>query len=211
MLTQLTSTPSLWFTIPALVGTIFFVIRLGMALIGIDFGDGDGDTGGFDLDLADAESGVDDMSGTATEGMDHAESSNVFKFISIQTVTAFAMGFGLGGLMALHTFGLTIVPSLGVAVAVGVLFTWLIVWLFQLMYAMESSGNISIKQAWDTEGIAAAGIPATGTGTGRVRVVIEDRQRTYAARTDESEPIRTGERIRVVRVNADNTVTVARA
>ncbi|MFK7959842.1 MAG: NfeD family protein [Phycisphaerales bacterium] len=212
MLTQLTSTPSLWFTIPALVGTIFFIVRLAMATMGIEFGDGaDGDAGGLDLDFSGADAGDGAGPSTTDDAMDHAETSSVFKFISIQTVTAFAMGFGLGGLMALHTFGLTIVPALGVAIGVGAAFSWLIVWLFKLMYSMESSGNISIKEAWDAEGIAAAGIPPTDSGTGRVRVVIGDRQRTYAARTDESDAISMGDRVRVVRINRDNTVTVVRA
>ncbi|GAB4547042.1 MAG: hypothetical protein Tsb0013_06460 [Phycisphaerales bacterium] len=199
MIDKLFATDALWFTVPALVGTGFFVIRLAMTMIGLDLEGAEG--GGEDIP------GVLDAGADIDEGMEHAESSSVFRFLSIQTVTAFAMGFGWGGLAAKYAMGLDTVPSVVVAIAFGGLFAWLIVWLLQLMYAMESSGNISIKSAYGAEGVTTSTIPAHDAGTGRVRITIEDRQRAYAARSLGDE-IRMGAHIRVVRVNADNTVTV---
>ncbi len=203
MFDQFTSSPSLWFTIPALVGTIFFIIRLGMALIGIDFVEGADGDGGFDADFGDDMIDVNSVD----EGVDHAESSSVFKFISIQTITAFAMGFGWGGLIGLHTLSLEIVPSFVIGLATGLAFSWFIVWLFKLMYAMESSGNISIKDAYACEGVATSSVPGNNTGTGRVRITLRENQRAYAARTP-GEPIKMGTPIRVTGVNQDNTLTV---
>lgn len=208
MISQLSSSPSIWFTIPALVGTVFFALRLAMALMGLDFAEGaDGDGGGF------GDLGDDAVDLSVEEGIDHAETTSVFKFLSIQTVTSFAMGFGLGGLMALHTLGLGIVPASLVAIAIGFAFAWFIVWLLKMMYAMESSGNVSIKDAIGAEGTTTSTIPAkdapTGNGVGRVRITVGDRQRAYAARS-EGDAITMGARIRVVHVNSDNTVTVSR-
>ena len=209
MIDLLTSSPSVWFTIPALVGTIFFSVRLVMAVTGLDFGDGaDGDVGGIDgLDGSGGDAG--DGGSTVDDGVEHAETSSVFKFISIQTVTAFAMGFGLTGLMALHTMKLDMPASVVIGICGGLGFAWLIIWLFKLMYSLESSGNISIRDAYGAEGLTTSSIPAETAGTGRVRVVVGDRERSYAARS-ESESIPMGKRIRVVHVNNDNSVTVTR-
>lgn len=194
---------TVWFGVPALVGTLFFVLRLAMVTMGIDFGDGaDADAGGGFDGAAGGEDAI-----SVEDGVDHAESTSVFKFLSIQTITAFAMGFGWGGILGLETFGYSVGTSLLVAIGMGVAFAWFIVWLFQLMYAMESSGNVGIRRAMGCEGVAGSVIPAGGETTGRVRLTIGDRQRAFGARTDGDE-IRMGARVRVTRVNNDNTVTV---
>jgi hypothetical protein len=198
---------NIWFGVPALVGTLFFVLRLAMVVMGIDFGDGDGG-GGLDAGM-DAGGGGLDVDAPIDEGLDHAESSSIFRFLSLQTITAFCMGFGWGGLLGLETFGYGVGASVGVGVLGGLAFAWFIVWCFKLMYAMESSGNISIREALGCEGVTASMIPAGGEQTGRVRLTIGDRQRAYGARTD-GEEIRMGVRVRATRVNNDNTVTVVR-
>lgn len=208
MIDLLFGDPNVWFGVPAAIGTLFFVLRLAMVVTGVDVGDGaEGDGGGFDDG---GGAGLDDGGDDALrvdEGLDHAESSSIFKFLSIQTITAFAMGFGWGGLLGLETFGYGAPGAIGVGVAVGLAFAWFIVWCFKLLYAMESSGNVSIRDARGSEGTVTATIPAGG-GTGRVRLTVRDRQRGFAART-EGDEIRMNTRVRVTRVNDDNTVTVA--
>lgn len=205
MINTLFANDALWFTVPALAGTFFFLVRLAMALTGIEFEGADGG-GGDGIDFGDDIPGDTGMD----EGMDHAETTSVFKFISIQTVTAFFMGFGWGGLVAKYPLGLDAVPSVVVALASGAGFVWLVIWLFKLMYLMESSGNISIKEAYDAEGVTTSTVPGANAGTGRVRLTIGDRQRAYGART-EGDEIGMGTRVRVVGVNRDNTVTVQRS
>lgn len=187
---------SAWFSVPALVGTLFFAIRIVMALAGIDFGDSEssGDMGGG------GEVGID-------EAVDHAESTSVFKFLSIQTITAFAMGFGWGGMLGLKTLYLGMPESIGIGVVLGVLFAWFVVWCFSMIYSLESSGNVSIKDALYAEGIATLRVPVGGQG--KVRLTIRDRQRAYQAVT-EGEDIPSGSRIKVTRINPDQTVTVVR-
>lgn len=197
---------TVWFGVPALIGTLFFALRLAMVTMGIDFGDGDAgvDGGGVDAGVggADGDAPID-------EGMDHAESSSILRFLSLQTITAFCMGFGWGGLLGLETLGYGVGASVGMAVAMGIGFAWFIVWCFTLMYAMGSSGNISISEALGCEGVSASRIPAGGEKTGRVRLTIGDRQRAYGART-EGDEIHMNVRVRVTRINNDNTVTVVR-
>lgn len=211
MINQMFANDALVFTIPALAGTLFFVLRLATTIIGLDIegadgsgddfgaGIGDGTMGDGGLDAADLE-----------EGMDHAETSSVFKFVSILTVTAFFMGFGWGGLVALYAMGLDVAPAVLIALAFGIVLAWFVIWLLKLLYSIESSGNITIDKAMGAEGVTTSTIPARDAGTGRVRITIEDRQRAYAARS-EGDEIRMGAHVRVVRVNRDNTVTVTPA
>ncbi|UCD76566.1 MAG: hypothetical protein JSV91_06500, partial [Phycisphaerales bacterium] len=58
------------------------------------------------------------------------------------------------------------------------------------------------------EGSVYVTVPAAGKGRGRVRVVIGDRQRMYSAISEGGELARNSQ-VRVVRVNEDNTLTVA--
>lgn len=188
-----------WFSVPALIGTLFFAIRIVLALIGLDFDDGgDGADGGFG-DTGDP---------SVEEGIDHAESTSVFKFLSIQTITAFAMGFGWGGMLGLRTLDLGVPESVGIGVLLGVVFAWFVVWCFQMIYSLESSGNISIRDAMNTEGTVATTIEPGRTG--RVRLTIGDRQRAFTAIT-EGEALASGTRVRVTKINSNQTVTVVRA
>jgi len=186
-----------WFSVPALIGTLFFAIRIVMALVGLDFDDGGSDAGGVDI----GDTGLE-------EGIDHAESTSVFKFLSIQTITAFAMGFGWGGLLGLRTLDLGVPESVGIGLLLGIAFAWFVVWCFKMIYSLESSGNISIRDAMNTEGTVSSMIVPGRTG--RVRVTIGDRQRAFTAIT-EGDTLTSGTRVRVTKINSNQTVTVVRA
>jgi hypothetical protein len=83
-----------WFTIPALIGTGFFLLRLLFNVMGLGDGGLDGiDGADVDMnsigDLVDAD--VDDIS-----PQDLTDSDYAFKLLSLQGVAAFCMGFGWG-------------------------------------------------------------------------------------------------------------------
>ncbi|MCW5775262.1 MAG: NfeD family protein [Phycisphaeraceae bacterium] len=179
---------AVWFTIPALVGTVVFALRLGLMLIG----GGGADLG--DVDISDA----------------HGDPGKAFEVLSIQSATAFAMGFGWAGLASLKGFGWSMPTSLLLAAVGGAAMVWLLAVLLKGMYDLEASGNVAIGNAIGHEGDVYATVPARGEGRGQVRVVLDQRQRTYTA-TTEGEELPTGTRVRVTRVNEDNTLTVARA
>ena len=87
---------------------------------------------------------------------------------------------------------------------------WFLAKLLTAMYGLQSSGNVPIYQTLEAEGTVYAKIPAKGLGTGRVRVLIDDRQRFYKAIT-EGEALPRSEKVRVVSINEDNSVTVTKA
>ena len=180
-----------WFSIPAFLGTFFFVLRLGLMFVG---GDGDVDADfDVDADLGD----VDDSSGA-------------FKLLSVQSIAAFMMGFGWGGLGGLKGAGWDPSTSLLFGVALGAGMVWMLGKLLEVVYRLQSSGNVPIDAALGVEGSVYVAVPPRHEGRGRVRLLIGNRERFLNAVTD-AEPIESNVRVRVTAINDDNTVTVSRA
>ena len=184
MLDALLAHDTIWFTAPALLGTAVFAIKLLFMLVGAG--------GDIDIDL------------------DHGDPTDAFKVLSIQSVAAFLMGFGWGGVGALRGLGWEMTPSVVAGVAVGAAMVWLLGLLLKGVYDLQSSGNVPLGAALGAEGDVYAAVPAPGAGRGQVRLVVKGRHRMCNA-VSESDAIPTAARIRVVRVNDDNTVTVAPA
>ncbi|MHC4908560.1 MAG: hypothetical protein ACYTF9_02415 [Planctomycetota bacterium] len=184
-----------WYGVPAVVGTLFFLVRLGLMAVGSA---GDADAGDFDPD-ADVD----------VAGGDHGDSGDAAKALSIQSVATFAMGFGWGGLAALHGFDQPIIVCLTSGLITGALLVWLLGMLLKVVYDLQSSGNVSIQSAQDKEGAVYVRVPGNRDGRGQVRLVINGRQRIFNAVT-EGDTIDRGAQVRVMRVNDDNSLTVAR-
>ena len=171
------------FGIPAVLGTVFFVLRLVLMLIGQ--GDAHGDVP-HDV---------------------HTDPGEAFKVFSLQAFAAFFMGFGWAGIAAMRGAGLGIPPSLVIGAGGGAGLVWLLAALLRAVWSMQSSGNIDIGEAIGLSGQTYVNIPRSRTGRGQVRVVIEDRQRLFNAVTD-GPTIPTGTPVQVVGTNPDNTITV---
>ncbi len=179
-----------WFALPALLGTAVFAIRLALMLSGM----------GGDMDLHVEHPG----------DLHHGDPGEVFKILSIQSLFAFAMGFGWGGLGALRGADWGMPLSLLTGVIAGAGMVWVLGLLLKGVHDLQSSGNIPIQAALEREGEVYATVPGAGAGRGQVRVTVHQRQRIYNA-SSEGEELPTGTRVRVTRVNDDNTLTVARA
>ncbi len=198
-----------WFTIPAIAGTVIFLIRIGLMMLG-----GVGDVGEFDTDIPDGadglEAGLDaggGGGGGAGGGLDYGDTDYAFQILSVQAAAAFAAGFGWGGIAALKSFGLDFGPSLLIGAATGVGVVWLFGLGMKSMFRLQSSGTTNIRMTVGREGEVYLGVPAKGAGRGRVRVIVDDRDRIYNAVT-EGEEIPRRSRVRVIKVNDDNTLLV---
>lgn len=182
-----------WFGVPAMLGTTIFIVRLVLMLAGAHHG------GGFhDVHAADPHAA------------DHSDSTGAFKAITFQTIMAFAMGFGWGGLAARHAMHLSFASSAFVGIACGIAMAWILAILMKAMSDLQASGNIPIHEAIGREGEVYVSLPRNGEGRGQVKLVIAERLRIFNA-ISESEPLPTQSRVRVVRVNPDNTLSVTRA
>lgn len=191
MLQELFSGETLFFSVPAVAGTFFFALRLILSFTGMG-------------DLDSADSTVLDAAGA-----DPHHSTELFKFLSVQSIAAFLMGFGWGGLGGLRGAGWEFGTALLMALGCGVFMVWLLTWLLKIVHDMQSSGTVSIQQAMNAEGEVYANIPQHGQGVGRVKVILNNRQRIYNA-VSESELLPTNTRVKIVRVNENNTLTVSR-
>ena len=187
MLDMLFSDHAAWFGVPAVVGTVFFALRLVLMLVGGDFGHHDFDAGSTDLH--------------------HGDPGEAFKVLSIQSIAAFVMGFGWGGLAGLRGSDWSWAASTLFAIGCGLGMMWLLAMLLRGMVALQSSGNVSPGDAVGSEADVYVNIPSQGAGRGQVRVVISKHDRIYDAVT-EGEALPSHTRVRITRVNEDNTVTV---
>jgi hypothetical protein len=184
-----------WFTVPALIGTVFFVLRMVLMLVG-------GDAGG-DADVH-VDVGVD-----VDTDLSHGDPGHAFQVLSVQTIAAFFMGFGWGGLGGLKGAGWSVMTSFTFGLAGGVGMVWLLAKMLQAVYRLQASGNITIDRTLDLEGSVYVAVPGDG-GLGRVRLIIDDRERFFNAVSDD-EVLAPQTRVRVIRINDDNSVTVTRA
>ena len=184
---------ALWFTIPALVGTAFFTLRIVLMLImghgAADFHLEDGSA--LDLDL------------------DHGDSGSAFKVLSVQVISAFLMGFGWGGLGAYRGWGLPVLLSVPVGIVVGGSMVWILGKLLRWIIGLQSSGTVDISASLYEQATVYNAIPARGSGRGVVRVVVGDRLRFYNA-VSQGDAIESQTTVRITGINEDNSVTVAR-
>ena len=200
-----------WFTVPAAFGTFVFVVRLCLLLVGgaTDADIGDAATADVDFDVhgdVHADIGTDAV-GEVHHGS-HLDPGHALQILSVQSISAFLMGFGLGGLGAYRGTGWDILPSVFTALVIGVAFMWIIIMLMRAMYKLESSGNVSIRDAVGREGSVYVTIPANGAGTGQISIILNKRQRMYRARTDGETELARHTRVKVVRINDARTLTV---
>lgn len=188
MLDMLMSGQAAWFGVPAVAGTLIFLIKLVLMFVGVDSLDTD----------------VDVPSDAALDGSD---STGAFKALSLQSIAAFAMGFGWGGLGVYHGMNGGIMLSIVGAVGGGVLMVWILAMLLRGVVSLQSDGTVSMRQAVGAEGDVYVTVPGAGGGRGQVKLVVSGRQRIVNA-TTEGGPLPSAARIKVVKVNSDNTVEV---
>ena len=189
-----------WFSVPAFIGTAFFLLRIVFLLAGAGHG------GGVDFH---ADAGHIGHVGHGGGGGDaHSDSGHDFQVLSVQSIAAFMMGFGWGALGAMRGLGWQAPRTIVLGCAAGAGMVYLLAILLKGMADLQSSGTVSIAGAMGREGDVYVTVP--GAGRGQVRVNIGDRQRIYNA-VSGGEELPTGTRVRVTKVNQDNTLTVARA
>lgn len=179
----------------ALVGGVIFIFRLVLQFMGADFdadgADGlDGADADFDSDF-DAEIGDTDYS---------------FKLISLQGLAAFFLMFGLVGWAMLRQSGFSPTHSVFGGAAAGLGTVWVMKKVFEMAMKLQSSGNIKVKNAIGQEGTIYLTIKPGDTG--KVRVTVQNHLKIFNATSDSEDEIKTGDRIRVVRIVSGNVLVV---
>lgn len=194
---------ALMFTLPAILGTLVFLLRIGMMTAGLDDSGGDGgDVGGIDA-------GVDVDGVNFDGGVETGDSTSdfAFEFISLQALAAFCMGAGWGGLGAYRGSGLPIPISAAIATATGIGMVWILYRMMKSIWGLRGSGNISIRDAVGRNAKVYVTIPEAGQGSGQVQIVIRNALRTMTAVSNGPELPRQAS-VQVLKANADNTLVV---
>jgi len=186
-----------WFTVPALLGTLIFIVKLLLMCTG----------GADDLELGGevgSHGAGHDGSGSDGHGVGLAT------IATLQGASAFMMGFGWSGLGAYQGLEWGMAASMGVGLLGAIAMSGLFIWLLSTTRKLHSSGTIDFSRAKGSEGDVYATVPPQGQGRGQVRIVVSGRQRIVQASSSEGE-LPTGTRVRVIEARADNSVVVERA
>ncbi len=173
-----------WFTAPALFGTGFLVLQLGLSQVGGDM-DGDGV----------ADSHMDDPGADA-------------KLLSTQTLAAFMVGFGWIGLVCFRAVELSFFVSVLAGVAAGFGVGYMIYQITRSMMKLQSDANLRLSKTVGMEAPVYIMIPPRGGGTGRIMLVHNNGQHELHARQEGDEPIATHATVRIVEADEAGGVVV---
>lgn len=188
--------------VSTIIGGTLFTLRTIMMFVGGGLEDADFDGGDIDTDFdADVDVDVDaDVDADADSSSDTS-----FKFLSMQSLTAFFMIFGLIGLALLKANLHVLLTLLGGSLA-GFSTAWLLGWLFAKLRQLQSDGTIRIKNAIGEKGSVYLTIPPKGSG--QVQITIQGSLKVYDAISEDGKKIPTGEQIKVIGVENNQTLVV---
>ena len=166
----------------SIVGTILFVLQLALNFIGHDIGASDASS---DFEIA-------------------AE----FSVFSVRSVLAFLTLFGWTGIVMLHK-GYILPVAVLVSALTGLAAMISVAYLFYLFFKMQDSGSVFYPhEALGQVADVYLTIPAEKQGIGKIHLTLEGNFRELDAVTEQNLPIATGQKIRIIDVQADNTVVV---
>jgi hypothetical protein len=167
----------------AIVATFVLFLQLLLAVFGFDFdADVDFDTG---VDGHDGGTGV----------------------LSVRSVTAFMVGFGWGGVIAIRQ-GLSVLSATAVALAAGGALMAVVVVLMRAVYGLRYSGSIDYKNAIGVVGNVYLPIPGDMAGPGQVEVMVQGRLAVVQAFTRSPEKLPNQTRVRVIDTLDQQTLIV---
>lgn len=168
----------------AIVGSAIFVVQVVLMLIGID-----SDVADIDFDSGDTL----DLGG----GM---------SLLSIKSLINFVVGFGWGGVCLAGSIDNKLLLVV-VALAIGILFAWMYLYLFRKMRKLESNGAFNIANCEGKVADVYLRIPANRSGQGKIQISVNGSVHELDAVTD-GDALPTGRKVTVVEVIDTSLVRV---
>jgi len=139
---------------------------------------------------------------------DHAgDHSSGLSFFSIRGVTAFFVGFGWSGVIALKA-GWGLMPAIAVGMAVGVALMIGIFLLMTSMLRLQSSGTLDFSNAVGKIGTVYVTIPARQKSGGQVEILFQGRLTMAEALSRGEQPLPPGTKVTVVEKLGHATLVV---
>jgi membrane protein implicated in regulation of membrane protease activity len=204
----------------AVIGGTIFLFQFVLQLIGL--GDSDMElaedvpelelVGDLDVDVdmdADVggEGGVDTADGDSTVHADGGSGSALLRMLSVRTVTAALMFFGLSGLASLEA-GIASVVALMIAIIVGMVALVIVHMIMATLYRLGHDGTVDIQQAVGRCATVYLPVPGGRDGAGKVQVTMRNRIMEYEAVTSNPDKLATGTKVVVVDVLGPSLVEV---
>jgi hypothetical protein len=171
------------YLVMALIGTVFFVLRL---LIALFFGDG----GDVDGDLADVGGG-----------------DGAFSLFSLLSILAFFMGAGWMGLTCRVDWGLGSMVSAAAATGFGMVLMLMASGLMAFARSLNQSVEYDLETAVGHTASVYMSIPERGEGRGQIKVTVSGRMKMMDAISN-GPPIPEFRSVKVLEVRDDGTFVV---
>jgi hypothetical protein len=127
--------------------------------------------------------------------------------LSIRTVTAFFVGFGWTGVIAVEN-KLPLAGTLAVAVLVGTLFLYSVFSVMRSLSRLRDSGSLDYRNAIGKVGSVYLPIPANRAGPGQIEIMVQGRLAVVQAYTSASQRIENQAKVRVVDLVDQQTLLV---
>ncbi|MBQ8551343.1 MAG: hypothetical protein IJ428_00860 [Clostridia bacterium] len=172
--------------------TLILIVQTVLLMFGIGDGEGadaDIDPDGFDVGEA-AAAGDDGLTLFTVRGI----------------VAMFCVG-GWAGIVFVD-LGLSNILSILLASVCGIAALVGIAYLMKAVLKLQSSGNIRLGSALGKVGEVYIPIPPNGEGRGKISITVQDRLIEVDAISESTEPLKTGETVRVVSTNESGLVVV---
>jgi hypothetical protein len=181
-----------WFFAAAAFFTVFFLIQLVMALVGLGGGEGDLDA---HVEPAFAHDSLHDAQDSVT----------AFKLLSVRSVLAFFTLFTWAGGLYMSR-GVPVARALIYALGWGVLAMVLLSVLMHLLRRMAETGTMRLGACVGNSGTVYLDVPAGGTG--EVRVMCDGVLSVLKARAKGGGALLSGTPVRMVRVLGGNVIEI---
>ena len=165
----------------AIGASLFFVIQTILTFIG----------SASDMDVHDGSDGFDSIS----------------QLFSLRNLVSFLLGFGWTG-VALYNSIESQWLLLFIAVLVGLLFVAIFFFVIKTLLKLSEDNSFRIEDTLDKTGDVYMQIPANKSGKGKILISVKGSTHELSAITEDSEPIKVGKFVKVVKVeNKILTVT----
>lgn len=127
---------------------------------------------------------------------------------SSHTVSAFFLGFGWGGVLAIES-GLSLAAASAIGTVSGLVLMFAMFFMLRALLRLQSSGNLEYDSAIGSEATVYVTIPGDNhDGGGQIQVTIQGRLVTASARKRESGAIAPGEKVRIISLDGPTSFYV---
>lgn|SRR5690606_11246302 len=173
----------------AIFSSVVFILVFVISLLGFDT------DSGIDMDIdADVDTGTD------ADGGD-------FPFFSLKALTAFATFFSWTGVL-LTGEGRSVWEIIPYSIISGLIAMALVVFLLKKFSDFTESGTADLLDLIFEKGDVYIPIPPKQLGSGKIHVTLNKSLRELSAVTQDDQPIKTGEKVRVLEILPENVLLV---